>query len=93
MKKRARAIFRGRVQGVWFRANTERKAQSAGLTGWVRNLSDGSVGAVFEGEEEKIKRVLDEIRAGEGMGAARVDEASVEWEEFRGEFRGFFIKR
>ncbi|MGQ9582940.1 MAG: acylphosphatase [Thermoplasmatota archaeon] len=93
MLKRARAIFRGRVQGVWFRANTERKARSAGLTGWVRNLPDGSVEAVFEGEEEVIERVLAEIDAGEGMGAARVSDISVEWGDFRGEYRSFSINR
>ena len=86
-------IFTGRVQGVWFRANTKEKALATGLTGWVRNLPDGSVEAVFEGDDEAIRRVLEEIRAGVGMGAARVTDARVEWWEFRGEFREFTVRR
>ncbi|MEM2870011.1 MAG: acylphosphatase [Thermoplasmata archaeon] len=86
-------VFRGRVQGVWFRANTRDKATAAGLSGWVRNLPDGSVEAVFEGEEEVIQRVLAEIRSGEGMGAARVTDMKVEWSEFRGEFSEFTVRR
>ncbi len=52
---RQRVVVTGRVQGVWFRVNTERIARSFGLSGWVRNRSDGSVEAVFEGSPEAVK--------------------------------------
>ncbi|MCD6383946.1 MAG: acylphosphatase, partial [Thermoplasmata archaeon] len=48
MKVRAHVFFYGRVQGVFFRANCQRKAMELGVSGWVRNLPDGSVEAVME---------------------------------------------
>jgi acylphosphatase len=79
MKAAAQVIFRGRVQGVFFRANTQEKAQNRGITGWVRNMDDGGVEAFFEGDEEQVRRLIDDIEGGEGMGAARVDEKQVRW--------------
>ncbi len=79
--KGARVVFRGRVQGVWFRANLRKKALAAGLGGWVHNLEDGSVEALFEGDEGSIQRVLDEVGRGEGMGAALVEHSVVSWVE------------
>lgn len=58
MKTSVHVLISGRVQGVWFRANTKEKAQELGLTGWVRNTSDGKVEAVFEGEEEIVKKMI-----------------------------------
>ena len=55
----ARVRFYGRVQGVFFRANTERKAIEMGINGYVKNMPDGSVEAVFEGDETKVKKVID----------------------------------
>ena len=52
--ERARVIVEGRVQGVWFRDSTRREAASLGVAGWVRNLPDGRVEAVFEGEPESV---------------------------------------
>ncbi|MBM4248502.1 MAG: acylphosphatase [Euryarchaeota archaeon] len=92
-KKGVRVIFFGRVQGVWFRANTQRKASGAGLCGYVRNREDGSVEALFEGEEAAVRRVLDEISSGAGMGAALVERRQVEWVEPAGEHEGFVIAR
>jgi acylphosphatase len=66
----------GRVQGVFFRAWTRDEAQSLGVTGWVRNCSDGSVEAQLEGDPEAIDELLDLIR--EGPPDARVDNLSVE---------------
>jgi acylphosphatase len=66
----------GRVQGVFFRAWTRDEAQSLGVTGWVRNCSDGSVEAQLEGDPEAIDELLDLIR--EGPPDARVDALSVE---------------
>lgn len=79
MKAVAQVIFRGRVQGVFFRANTQEKAQNKGITGWVRNMDDGGVEACFEGDEEQVRGLIDDIVRGEGMGAARVDEKQVRW--------------
>jgi acylphosphatase len=57
-EKRVRVVVRGRVQGVGFRANCQREAQSAGLRGWVRNAWDGSVEALFEGDAEAVDRLV-----------------------------------
>ena len=59
-----RAIVSGRVQGVGFRFFAERAARRTGVRGWVRNLADGSVETVVEGEEPAVTRYLDEIRKG-----------------------------
>lgn len=59
--KTLRCIFKGKVQGVFFRAYTEDFAKQLGLKGWVRNLPDGTVEAVFQGEEEKIKEVIKKL--------------------------------
>jgi acylphosphatase len=79
MKAAARVVFRGRVQGVFFRANTQEKAQNRGITGWVRNMDDGSVEALFEGEEGEVRRLIEDIERGEGMGAAQVTHMDVRW--------------
>ena len=59
MRVRAVAVFRGRVQGVYFRANCADKADELGLDGYVRNMHDGSVEAVFEGEKSLIETCID----------------------------------
>jgi len=89
----ARVIFWGMVQGVWFRANTQKKASGAGLCGYVRNLEDGSVEALFEGEDAAIRRVLEEIGHGVGMGAGSVSRQEVRWAEPSGQYEGFVIDR
>lgn len=65
----------GRVQGVFFRDFTRQKAQSLGVTGWVRNLPDGRVEAILEGAPEAVEHLLDAMRA--GPPAARVDDIQV----------------
>lgn len=87
---RAHAIFRGRVQGVFFRAFTRDVARSLGLSGWVKNLPDGSVEAVFEGEKRKVEEALK--RSGNGPDYARVDDVEVNWQPFSGEFRDFSVR-
>jgi acylphosphatase len=76
---RARAVIRGRVQGVFFRAETRDRARSLGLSGWVRNVPDGTVEAVFEGDRERIESILGWCRQGPAL--AQVDEVQVEWLE------------
>jgi acylphosphatase len=90
MNARAHAIIRGRVQGVFYRSFTNGVARSLGLSGWVRNMHDGSVEAVFEGEKKRIKDALKQLR--QGPPYARVDDLEVEWQPFSGEFHGFSIR-
>lgn len=59
-----RVVVTGRVQGVWFRESTRRMATEAGLAGWVRNLPDGNVEALFEGPAEKVASAVAWCRKG-----------------------------
>lgn len=81
-KARVHAWISGMVQGVNFRYTTRRRAEQRGLAGWVRNLPDGRVEAVFEGDPEGVKTMLDWCHQGPRM--ARVDGVDVEWEEPEG---------
>jgi acylphosphatase len=81
--KRARVRVTGRVQGVFFRAETRDRARSLGIAGWVRNAEDGSVEALFEGEGEKIESMLAWCRR--GPAGAYIDAVDVEWEAPAGE--------
>jgi acylphosphatase len=54
----------GQVQGVFFRDSTRERAQALGVAGWVRNCSDGSVEAVFEGDPEAVEQMLEFCRGG-----------------------------
>jgi len=88
-KRRARVKLRGRVQGVWFRQSTKNRAQELNLTGWVRNNPDGSVEALFEGEETAIKAAIEWCRRGPDL--ARVDDLQLSWEPEEGLLSGFSI--
>ena len=66
----------GRVQGVWYRASTQREAVGLELCGWVRNLADGSVEILAQGEAEEIRMLCDWCR--QGPPGARVDELVIE---------------
>ena len=83
MTARARVFFSGKVQGVYFRAHTEKKARSLGIRGWVRNVDDGRVEAVFEGPKEVVEETIEYCRNHQPY--ARVEEANVAWEDPRGE--------
>jgi acylphosphatase len=61
---RYRVIVHGYVQGVWFRQSCRRHAETLGLAGWVRNRGDGTVEAVFEGEEADVAKAVAWCRAG-----------------------------
>lgn len=80
----------GRVQGVFFRATTREEAEKRGVTGWVKNLRDGRVEAVFEGEEEKVEEMVDFCH--EGSRSANVENVEVEWEDHQDEFSNFEIR-
>lgn len=86
---RAHVIVRGRVQGIFFRAETRSEALSLGLSGWVRNLADGSVEAVFEGERPHVEQAIE--WCAHGPAGASVDRMEANWEEPLGE-RGFQVR-
>jgi len=89
--RRVRAIVTGRVQGVAFRASTVEEARAHGLTGWVRNLADGSVELEAQGEEPRVAALL--AWCAHGPPAARVAGVAVEDREVVGDERGFSVRR
>lgn len=89
--RRIEARIHGKVQGVFYRANTREKAQALGLSGWVENLPDGTVRLVAEGPRSELEELVEWTH--EGSPAARVDEVDVEWSEATGEFNSFEIAR
>lgn len=64
-------IVSGRVQGVFFRDNTKRKARELGLNGYAKNLPDGNVEVVAQGEENKVKELIEFIKKGPGIASVR----------------------
>jgi len=89
-KVRVHVYVAGRVQGVFFRSEIQDEATRRGVTGWVRNLPDRRVEAVFEGEREKVDRLVEFCRR--GPPGARVTRVEVSWEDYTGEFRDFRIR-
>ena len=87
--KQLHGTVRGRVQGVFFRASIQREAKRLGLNGWVKNLADGSVEFLAEGEEDGLKELLG--WAQRGPSAARVDRVDSRWRSYTGEFTDFRI--
>jgi len=87
--KQVQLQVRGRVQGVFFRASTQREARRLGLSGWVKNRPDGSVEILAEGEELSIRELHG--WAQKGPSAARVDKVETRWRGFTGEFSDFRI--
>ena len=85
---RARVRVRGRVQGVFFRMETGDRARSLGLSGWVRNCPDGTVEAVFEGDQTRVESMVD--WCARGPVGAHVEGVDVKWEEPAGE-SGFAV--
>lgn len=90
MIKRSHVFISGRVQGVFFRANTRDRARELGLGGWVRNLPDGRVEAVFEGEEDRVREMIEWCHRGPRF--ASVSRVEVDMEEPSGEFKAFDIR-
>lgn len=86
---RAHVFVGGRVQGVWFRASTRDMAEGLGLSGWVRNLADGSVEAVFEGPREAVDQAL--VWCRRGPPGAQVERCDVSWEQPTGALPPFEI--
>jgi len=88
--KAAHMIVSGRVQGVFYRASAADQARTLGLSGWVRNLPDGRVEALFEGREAVILKMIDWCRL--GPPSAKVSGVDVAWRAPEG-FQGFEVRR
>jgi acylphosphatase len=88
-KTRAHVFVRGTVQGVYFRQNTKQVATRHNVAGWVRNLPDGRVEAVFEGNEMDVNEVIEWCHVGPPK--AKVDDVSVKFEKYAGEFASFEV--
>jgi len=89
-RTRVHIFVSGRVQGVYFRANTRKRAQELGVFGWVRNLPDGRVEAVFEGDKEKVEKMVRWAKRGPFW--AKINNSEIQQEDCKGEFENFEIK-
>lgn len=87
---RVHLLVSGRVQGVYFREHTRRKASELALSGWVKNLPDGRVEIVAEGNKEDVKKLIE--FAEKGSLFARVSGLEIEWEDYEGDFRNFKVR-
>lgn len=87
--KRVHVLITGLVQGVFFRVNTRNEAIARNLTGWVKNLPDGRVEAIFEGEDADVQSMLEWCK--KGPPHAIVRDVKITDKTYKGEFKGFFI--
>ncbi len=85
--ERVHLLITGRVQGVWYRASTQRQALSLGLRGWVRNLRDGRVEALAEGSRPALEQLIQWCHAGPPL--AHVLSVEARWSDATGELQGF----
>ena len=90
MSKRITLKIYGRVQMVFFRDSTRRRAKRFGLSGWVKNEKDGTVKIMAEGDERGLKELINWCYNGPML--ARVEKVDTEWGESTGEFKGFKIR-
>lgn len=90
LRIRAHVWVSGRVQGVFFRSETQEEARKRGVKGWVRNLPDGRVEAVFEGEENAVNELIEFCKR--GPPGAVVTSIKVVMENYTGEFKDFVIR-
>ena len=88
-KARVQVLIEGRVQGVFFRASTRDEARARGLKGWVRNLPDGRVEALFEGDRQIVESMVAWCRKGPPY--AYVDNVEINWESHRGDLTDFRV--
>jgi acylphosphatase len=89
LKVKAHVIISGRVQGVFFRGKTRNEAKKYKVNGWVRNLADGRVEAVFEGEKADVDKLIS--FTGKGPSGAKVRDLDIKWMDYNGEFNDFQI--
>ena len=90
MTARAHVYVTGTVQGVFYRASAMDKANDAGVSGWARNLPDGRVEAVFEGEPGSVREMVAWCRR--GPPGSRVMDVEVRWSEKPEDIKGFTVK-
>ena len=88
-KARLRVLITGRVQGVFFRASTRDEARARGLAGWARNLPDGRVEALFEGDKRMLENML--VWCRKGPPYAYVDYVEEDWQPYQGDLTDFRI--
>lgn len=91
MNTRVHVFFSGKVQGVFFRYSTKNMAEELGLSGWVRNLADGRVEALFEGKKEVVETMIEWCKFGPEF--AKVTGIEIIVEDFKGELSGFLLRR
>jgi acylphosphatase len=89
-KIKVHVFVSGQVQGVFFRDSAKKKALELDIFGWVSNLPDGRVEAIFEGEEKKVREMIDWFRQGPAF--AKVENISIIADNYSGEFNSFEIK-
>jgi acylphosphatase len=89
MKKRVHIIYDGKVQGVGFRFTCQRLAEDLGVMGWVRNMPDGDVEVIAEGNESKVKELLASLKNDMNR---YINGEHIEWQDYAGEFKGFNIR-
>jgi len=90
MNKQVHIILRGRVKNVGFRVFIRDRARQLALTGWVRNLADGSVEAVAAGEHKRLQQFV--ALCNSGPPEAVIQDMTVDWQETREEFSNFIIR-
>lgn len=88
--RRCRIYVSGYVQGIGFRSFTKKRATEISLSGFARNLPDGRVEIIVEGDESKINQFVERLK--EGPWGSRVEKTEIRWEKPTTEFRGFEIK-
>jgi len=89
-KAKAHVFIDGRVQGVFYRTFVRELAHDLGLNGWVRNLRDGRVEAVFEGDKKMVERAIKECYI--GPPGARISNIDAKWESYEDEEKGFTVR-
>jgi acylphosphatase len=87
--QRIRILVTGKVQGVFFRQALKVMAKKNNIFGWVKNLKDGRVEAVLEGDEEQVSRLVEWSHGGPAN--ARVEDVEIHYEKFSGEFSKFDV--
>jgi acylphosphatase len=89
-RERAHVYVSGQVQGVFFRDSAREKAEQLGLNGWVKNLPDGRVEALFEGPSERVREMVRWCE--EGPSHAEVEDVDTEFEASQGDLTGFEVR-
>ena len=90
VKLQVQVIISGRVQGVWFRANTKQRAEQLGINGWVKNTADGKVVALFKGDEKHVQEMIEWCHHGPPL--AKVENVEVKKQPASSDFDQFSVR-